>query len=47
MRKIWEKTNVPKFDNGPEISETTTICAKPIGGQDMSTVLGPANKTGH
>ena len=39
MRKIWEKTNVPKFDNGPEISETATIFAKPMGGQDMPTVL--------
>ena len=47
MRKIWEQTNVSKFNNGPEISETSTICAKPMGGQDMPTVLGPANKAGH
>ena len=43
MRKIWEQTNVA----GPEISETSTICAKPMGGQDMPTVLGPANSAGH
>ena len=47
MRKIWEQTNVRKFNNGPEISESSTICAKPMGGQDMPTVLGPANSAGY
>ena len=48
MRKIWEPiSNVSKFTHGPEISDTSTICAKPMGGQDMPTVLGPANSAGH
>ena len=47
MRKIWEQTNVSKFNNGPEISETSTICAKAMGGQVMPTLLGPTNSAGY
>jgi hypothetical protein len=35
MQKIWEQTNVSKSNAGPEISETSTICAKPKGGRDF------------
>ena len=46
MRKIWESNNISKCQDGPRISETMSICAKPMGGLDKPTVLGPANSAG-
>ena len=44
MRKIWEQNIVSKFTDGPRISETKSICAKPMGGLEKPTVFGTSQQ---
>ena len=44
MRKIWEQNIVSKYTDGPRISETKSICAKPMGGLEKPTVFGTSQQ---